>query len=122
MMQDIDRMIDEALDAEERELLRTLDEPGFFSQAFGVFGGPGGWANIVMMVAQAVLFIGGVVAAWSFFQADDAVSQLRRGLPAAVLLILATMIKMALIPRIESNRVLREVKRLELQVARMARR
>lgn len=122
MMQDIDRMIDEALDAEERELLRTLDEPGFFSQAFGVFGGPGGWANIVMMVAQAVLFIGGVIAAWSFFQADDAVSQLRWGLPAAVLLILATMIKMALIPRMESNRVLREVKRVELQVARMARR
>jgi hypothetical protein len=122
MMQDIDRMIDEALDAEERELLRTLDEPGFFSQAFGVFGGPGGWANIVMMVAQAVLFIAGVIAAWSFFQADDAVSQLRWGLPAAVLLILATMIKMALIPRMESNRVLREVKRVELQVARLARR
>ena len=48
-MRDLDQMIDEALDAEERELLRTLDEPGFFRQAFGVFRGPTGWMSLVMM-------------------------------------------------------------------------
>ena len=37
MMREVDELIDEALDAEERELLRTLDERGFFSQTFGVF-------------------------------------------------------------------------------------
>ncbi len=118
MMTDIDRMIDEALDAEERELLRTLDEPGFFRQAFGVFSGPTGWINVVMMFWQAVLFIAGVWAAWHFFQAADPVTQLRWGLPAMLLLIFAAMLKMALIPRLEGNRVLREVKRLELQLAR----
>lgn len=120
-MQDIDRMIDEALDAEERELLRTLDEPGFFSQAFGVFRGPTGWMSMVMLFWQAVLFIAGVWAAWHFFEATDPVTQLRWGLPAAILLIFAGMLKMALIPRMESNRVMREVKRLELQLARAGR-
>ena len=120
-MQDVDRMIGDALDAEERELLRTLEEPGFFSQAFGIFAGPGGWANAVMMVAQTALFLAGAWAAWNFFEAAEATSQLRWGLPAAVLLILAAVIKMALIPRMETNRVLRELKRVELQLAHLAR-
>jgi len=121
MMRDVDDLIDEALDAEERELLRTLDEPGFFSQALGVFRGPTGWMNMVMMVWQAVLFIAGVWAAWHFFEATDTVMQLRWGLPAMLLLIFAGMLKMALIPRLESNRLLRELKRLELQVAARSR-
>ena len=121
MMRDLDQMIDEALDAEERELLRTLDEPGFFHQAFGVFRGPTGWMSLVMMFWQVVLFIAGVWAAWNFFEATDPVTQLRWGLPAMLLLIFAGMLKMALIPRLESNRVLREIKRVELQLASRSR-
>ena len=117
-MKDVDERIDHALDAEERELLRSLDEQGFFTQALGVFGGPTGWVNVIMMIAQTVLFLGGAWAAWHFFQAGEPVAQLRWGLPAAVLLILATMIKLALVPRMESNRLMREIKRLELQLAR----
>ena len=117
-MQDIDSKIDDALDAEERALLRSLDEQGFFAQAVGVFGGPTGWVSGVMMAAQAVVFITGVWASWNFFEADEPVTQLRWGLPAAVLLILATMLKMALVPRMESNRLMRELKRIELQIAR----
>ena len=116
-MRDLDQMIDEALDAEERELLRTLDEPGFFKQVFGVFQGPTGWMSIVMMFWQAALFIAGVWAAWHFFGATDQVSQLRWGLPGMLLLIFAAMLKMALVPRLESNRVMRELKRIELQLA-----
>ena len=61
--------------------------------------------------------IAGVWAAWHFFQAGDPVSQLRWGLPAATLLILATILKMALLPRMETNHIIRELKRLELQLA-----
>ena len=118
MMREVDELIDEALDAEERELLRTLDEPGFFSQAFGVFRGPTGWVSMVMMFWQAVLFIAGIWAAWRFFEATDPVTQLRWGLPAMLSLIFSGMLKMALVPRMESNRVMREVKRLELRLAR----
>ncbi len=122
MMRNVDELIDEALDAEERELLRTLDEPGFFNQAFGVFSGPTGWMSMVTMFWQTVMFIAGVWAAWHFFEAADPVMQLRWGLPAMLLLIFAGMLKMALIPRMESNRLLRELKRVELQIALVARR
>ena len=118
-MRDLDQMIDEAMVAEERDLLRSIgEEPGFFRQAAGIFGGPTGWVNAVMMIAQAVIFLVGAWAAWHFFQAIEPVAQLRWGLPAAVLLIIATIMKMALLPRMESNRLMRELKRIELQLAR----
>ncbi len=55
-----------------------------------------------------------------FFEAGDTMSQLRWGLPSAVLLILATMIKMAMWPNIHADRLMRELKRIELQLARSA--
>ena len=118
-MRDLDRMIEEALDEEERELLRAVgEEPGFFNQALGVFGGRTGWVNVVLMIVQAIAFVGGLWAAWNFFEAVDPVSQLRWGLPAAVLLIMSLMLKLALVPRMETNLLMRELKRLELQLAR----
>jgi len=118
MMRDLDLMIDEALNAEERELLHRIgEEPGFFAQVFGVFRGPTGWVNVLLMVTQGVMFIAGAWAAWRFFEAGDPVAQLRWGLPAAVLLILAAIVKMALLPRIETNHIIRELKRIELQIA-----
>ena len=118
-MRDLDSMIDEALGDEERDLLRRIgEEPGFFAQAFGLFGGRTGWVNIILMAVQAVAFIAGVVMAIRFFEASDPVSQLRWGLPAAVLLLMATMVKLAMMPALEANRVIRELKRIELQIAR----
>jgi hypothetical protein len=117
-MRDLDRMIDEALGEEERELLRRMgEEPGFFRQVFGVFRGPTGWVNALLMASQAVFFVAGAWAAYHFFGAADPVTQLRWGLPAAVLLILSAILKMAVLPRMETNLVIRELKRLELQLA-----
>lgn len=117
-MRDLDKLVDEALREEERELLRRIgEEPGFFVQVFGVFGGRTGWVNVVVMIAQAVAFVAGVWAAWNFFTADDVVIQLRWGLPAAVLLIISALLKMSVLPRIETNLIIRELKRIELQIA-----
>ena len=120
-MKDIDRMIDEAIYEEEGELLRQIgEEPGFFTQLFGIFGGRTGWVNVLMMVWQTVFFIAGVWAAWMFFLAADPVTQLRWGLPAAVLLIMALMLKMMVWPSVQTNRLLREMKLIQLQLARRA--
>lgn len=117
-MRDVDSLIEEALGREEREILdRIGEEPGFIGMAFGLFSGRLGWVNILLMVIQSVLFVAGVYAAWMFFAADDTVSQLRWGLPSAVLLILGTMIKMAMWPNIHTDRLMRELKRIELQLA-----
>lgn len=118
-MRDGDDMIDEALKAEERELLRKIgEEPGYLQQAIGIFEGRTGWVNLVLMVAQGVAFIAGAWAASNFFAADDVLTALRWGLPAATLLLMSLTMKMAVWPTIQANRVIREIKRMELQMAR----
>lgn len=117
-MQDIDRMIEEALDGEEQALFReTAREPGFFEQAFGLLGGRNGWVNGVMVAVQAVLFVGGLWAGWRFYKAETALSALHWGLPSAVLLLMALIIKTAMMPELQANRLMRELKRLQLQAA-----
>lgn len=119
---DLDKMIDEALGEEERALLRSIgEEPGFFAQAFGMFAGPAAWVNLLLAVVQAVFFVAGVWAAINFFAADDALTALRWGLPGAVLLLTGLVIKMSMMPTLQSNRVIRELKRIELQIASAAR-
>lgn len=117
-MRDVDKLVEEALGNQERDLLHRIgEEPGFFGMALGLFGGRLGWVNVLLMIVQGVAFLAGAYAAWMFFQAGDAVSQLRWGLPAAVLLILATMIKLAMWPNIHADRLMRELRRMELRIA-----
>ena len=121
-MSEVDRMIDEALDAEERELLRSIgDDPGFVERMLGMTGPEIVWMVWVMMIFQTLLFVGGVYAAWVFFEAGEPVTQLRWGLPAAVLLLMALIIKLAVPPAIQTKRLLRELKRIELQIVRLGR-
>jgi len=119
-MRDLDRMIEEALGQEESELLRTVSgDPTFFERALGMFGAGVGWMVVLMMAIQSALFIAGVWAGWNFFAASEPVAQLRWGLPAAVLLLMSLIIKLAVAPTLHHNRLMRELKRLELQIARM---
>jgi len=118
-MRDPEQTIDEALGAEEQELLRSIgEEPGYVEQALGIFSGRLGWVNAVLMLVQGLAFVGGAWSAWKFFSADDVLTALRWGLPAAVLLLMSLTIKMALWPSTQTNRLMRELKRIELQVAR----
>jgi hypothetical protein len=77
------------------------------------------WMVWVMMIVQTLMFFGGLYAAWMFFEATEPVTQLRWGLPAVVLLLVALIIKLAVPPAIQTKRLMRELKRLELQIVRI---
>jgi hypothetical protein len=118
-MRDIDQTLDDALQAEERDLLRRIgEEPGYLDQALSIFSGKTGWVSALLMVVQGVAFLGGAFMAWRFFQAADSLSALQWGLPSAVLLLTSLIIKMAMWPTIQANRVIRELRRMELQMVR----
>ena len=120
-MRNVDDLIDAALDAEERELLRSIgDRPGFVERAMSLFGAGTRWMVTFMMIAQTLLFLAGAWAAWGFFEATDPVAQLRWGLPAAVLLIWSLSVKLAVAPAVHTERLMRELKRIELQLAHRA--
>lgn len=109
----------EALRAEELVLLQQIDaEPGYFRQLSAIFTGRSAWVNYALMASQLLLFIGGVACAAHFFEATTAHAAVFWGIPGAVLLVMSLMIKLAMWPAIQTNRVLLAIKRLELQLAR----
>lgn len=116
-MRKIDDILNDALTAEERAVLDRLGpEPGLAGAARGLFTGGLGWVNAVLMIVQGAAFVAGAYAAWQFFEARDAVTQLRWGLPAMTLLLLSAMLKSMVWPAVHADRVIRELKRLEVQL------
>ncbi len=122
-MSDNERAIDAAIAAEEDALLRSFgEEQPYMKQLLGIFSGKTGWVSLVMMAAQLVLFGSGVWAAIHFFAAAEPLSALKWGLPAAVLLIMSLMIKLALWPVIHINKLIGQIHKLELTAMRTQRR
>ena len=122
-MRNIDAILNETLSADERELLQRLGpEPGLIGMARGLFTGRLGWINVILMVVQGVAFIAGAYAAWRFFEAGDVANQLRWGLPSMTLLLMSALLKTMMWPAVHADRVIRELKRLELQLADAANR
>ena len=112
-MDNLDRMIAEALAEDDK----ALPDPGYFSLAFSIFRGRSAWTNWVVMAVQSVLFLAAVWAGWHFYTATEALAAVKWGISAATLAIVATQLKMALMPVMQANRILLAVRRLELRLA-----
>ncbi len=119
-MSKIDDMIDEALSEDERALLEHYaGEPGYVRQAFGLFRGRLGWVMWFVGIVQVLLFFAALYCLWELFSVSDLMTALRWGIVAVILVQLSTLLRGFMGMQFEANRVLREVKRLELRVARM---
>ena len=116
-MDKLDRMIAEALREEDRALMEGLEEPGFLPLFFSTLQGRQGWIVWVLMVVQTAMFLGAVWAGWQFYAATEMLAALKWGLSAAVLMVLATQIKMmTLFPQMQANRILLALRRVELMI------
>lgn len=111
-LRDLDRRIADVLAGHDEE----LPEPGYFRLAFSVFAGPQGWVSWVIMAVQTALFLASIWCATQFYAAIDVLPALKWGLSGAVLLILATQIKLSLMPVMQANRILLALRRLELHL------
>ncbi|PHR93153.1 MAG: hypothetical protein COA69_04170 [Robiginitomaculum sp.] len=118
-MDELDRKIEEALSAEDRALMEHFGEQGLLGQFGSLFSGKLAWLTAITVIAGFGMFILGVYAAWNFINAPDISGMLRWGGVAWFGFISLMMIKIWSWMRMETNRILREVKRLELQIARM---
>ena len=117
-MDDLDRQIEEALSAEDRALLEKFGDQGLLGQWFGLYSGAMGRLVVLATVVTFVLFVGAVYCGWRFFAAVEAIEAARWGGGTVLLMVMVGYVKLWFWLRMESNRVLREVKRLELQIAR----
>jgi hypothetical protein len=115
-MDKIDEVIRRALFAEEQRLLSEREEPGYFAQAATAsFRGPTTWVMVILNAALAAFWM------WKMSMAADAATAIKWGVSALVCFQLSMLFLLLMHTlrgaRMEANRLLREIKRIELQVA-----
>lgn len=116
-MNKLDRMIEEALAAEDREILEETQELGLFQQMAGQYRGPNAWVNWLNTLG---LFAYGALALWAalrFFTASGAEALVFWGVLLTVAIVAVAAIKLYMLGKVETDRVLRELKRVELMLA-----
>ena len=116
-MNKIDNLIGKAMTEEDRALLASLGEPGYLTQALGVFRGRQAWVMWVTNIAGGIAFFLGAYAIWQMFGTTDALEAVKWGVASLFLFQITTLCKMLTMNRMESNRLLRELKRVELQIS-----
>ena len=114
----IDEKIAASLDGDDRAFLDSLEaDRGMFQQIGDSWSGPlGGWAKFSFAIAIAV----GIGLAYSFYSAltaDTSDAMIGWGLTCIALLIMQGFLKEWMFARMNMLTVLREVKRLQVQVA-----
>lgn len=119
-MTKLDDAIQQALTDEDREFLARFDkEPGSLTQVARVFSGPMAWIYIAFLVAAVILAPFGLYCAYQFFTATEMQPLFYWGFGVIAILIVLSVVRIVFFMQINTNRLLHELKRLELQVARL---
>ena len=120
-MTDLDQAIRESLSSEDAELLDRLGaNQALHRQVLATFAGQLRWFNIAGWIAGLVLFGAASVSAWRFVQARELDDMLRWGAASALAFGGLALIKVWFWLELQKNAIVREVKRLEVQVASLA--
>ena len=116
-MNDIDRQIREALG---RDAPPGADDLSMLAQVGEAMRGRNRWLAIYSIIV-GVIFMGATVfTAWKFFTVEDQRAMLAWGAGCAFCLLAVFGMKVWYWMELQKNAVVREVKRVELQIARLA--
>ena len=118
-MNKIDELIGQALTEEDRALLARHAEPGYLSQAVGIFRGPMASVMWLVNIVAGLAFLAGLYAVWQMVAATDTLVAVKWGVGSLFLFQVTTLCKTFMGNHMQTNRVLRELKRVELQVSMM---
>lgn len=122
-MSKLDDAIHGALSQEDAEFLaRYQREPSAVSQLGGLFSGPLSWFNVMLLVVAMIVGVGAVYAGWRFAIATELRALAHWGALTALGLLVITVVRLWFFMELQSNRIIREIKRVELQVAYLAQR
>ena len=120
-MNDLDHAIRQSLSEEDAALLARLGaDQALHRQVLATFEGRLRWFNVAGWIGGFVLFGVASILAWRFVQADELGDMLRWGAGSALAFAGLALIKVWFWLELQKNAIVREVKRLELQVASLA--
>ena len=118
-MNELDDKIRVALSEQDQALMAHFEEQGLFGQLGSLFKGKLAWLSIVTLFIGTIVTFVAIYAIWKFVTTDDLAIMIRWGGLAWIAGVSQMMIKLWSWMRMETNRTLREIKRLELQIVRM---
>ncbi len=120
-MNELDKKIQEALREEDAELFKDYaEEPSVFEMLMETCRGRHRWLNILGAFWTLVFLVLGVVAAVKFFSAEGTRDIVMWAAACIVCVSAVSMLKIWYFLEMNKNAVTREIKRLELQIARLA--
>ncbi|NND64181.1 MAG: hypothetical protein HKN48_13410 [Flavobacteriaceae bacterium] len=119
-MKKIDELIKESLSQEEAEFYSKLDEQNAFEMMGGLYRGKNKWLlilmNVVMFIAMAIL----VYSVIQFLNAETSKGLIQWASLGFVCFGMVGMLKIFAWLQMDKNALIRELKRLELQISSLA--
>lgn len=118
--EEIDLLIKEALTEEETTFYDSLDEQNVFQMLGGVFAGKNKWIIIMMNIVSFVaigLFVYCIV---QFFNTDITNELIKWSIGGMFCMLIVSMLKLFIWMQMDKNSIIRELKRLELQVSTLS--
>lgn len=119
-MEDIDKLIKETLTREEAKFYDDLEEQNVLAMIFGLFKGKNKWILVIMNVMTIVFFSLFIYCLVQFFNEETTKELLKWGFGAIIFMLGVSMLKIFAWMQMDKNALLRELKRLELQVSSFA--
>lgn len=120
-MNDLEQAIRQSLSAEDAQLFDRLGaDQALHRQVLATFEGQLRWFSAAGWIAGFVLFGVASILAWRFVNAPEVADMLRWGAGSALAFAGLALVKVWFWLELQKNAIVREVKRLELQVASLA--
>ena len=117
----IDEKIRQALSEEDAKLFEEFaEEPSLMEMALETLKGRNRWATALVMIVGTIFMALGVLSIVKFFSTEETKSLIAWAMGFAFCMGAVSMMKIWAWMEIEKNSTLREIKRLELQVARLS--
>lgn len=115
----IDALIREALSKEEAEYYDKLDEQPVFTQFAGLYKGKNSWINYMVTVVILICLGGCIYAGFQFASAVSTKEMLTWALVMGGTFTTISMLKIWSWMQMDKGDLIRELKRLELQLSAM---
>lgn len=113
----IDQLIRDALSKEETDFYDNLDEQSLPEMMTGLFKGKLKWFAVLTTVLSLVWFIVAVYCAVQFFDTEVTRDMIVYGAGFFMSMMIVSMLKIWNWMQMDKNAILRELKRLELQIS-----
>ncbi|TSE08546.1 MULTISPECIES: DUF6768 family protein [Aquimarina] len=119
-MKDIDQLIKETLTQEEAKFYDELDEQNLIDMVGGLFNTRHRWVMIMMIIVNIIAFVLFIYCLIQFLNTDNTNELIKWGSAGFFCIMITALLKLFSWMQMDKNALLREIKRLELQVSSLA--